>query len=159
MLEAQRILLLAEEALKMLETETDKNRFNVECYAAICSLRSVGHVLDKVDRKNNAVLEESILKWWADLHQHADKEPMFFSFIEQERNQLLKDGIMNFDNENYGGFVLFDQDKNIELLPEIGDEFLFVPMRYGTYAGEDIRDMIGEAITWWKTQFDKMGIN
>ncbi|MCW0234263.1 MAG: hypothetical protein OJJ21_11750, partial [Ferrovibrio sp.] len=57
-------------------------------YIAILSLlRSVGHVLDKVDRKSSPALDAAISATWPVLK----KESVFINYIEEPRNLLLKE--------------------------------------------------------------------
>ena len=79
----------AENALRMLEECENEDDFRVLWIACITILRSVGHVLGKVDHENKC-LAASIDSWWKNLKANKD-EIIFHEFIETERNFSIKD--------------------------------------------------------------------
>ena len=156
MVESKRILEIAKIALEMLEKETDKQQFLVEYYAAVSALRSVGHVLDKVDKQHLQGEYSTIDEWWSGIKKNREKSPIFHEFIEKERNQLLKEGAVNMDEDGSGKYLLIDN--MVFPMTELSEDMVFVPIENGMYKGEDVRDVIKSAIDWWEEQFHLLGI-
>lgn len=81
--------------------------------AGIALLRTVGHVLDKVDAKRSPHHKMTILQAWSNWKEDKDTNWIFWTFIEQERNNLLKlykfgveadaDGLLHLDSGADGG--------------------------------------------------------
>ena len=145
----------AENALRMLEECENEDDFRVLWIACMTILRSVGHVLGKVDHENKC-LAASIDSWWKNLKANKD-EIIFHEFIEKERNFSIKEYTFNYGE--YSGCNLAIKDENRKTTffsdAEILEE-LYIPMVNGPYEGEDCRDVIREAIDWWKQQLQKI---
>ena len=63
--------------------------------AALALVRAVGHVLDKMDANENGPrpgLEVAYAKWKANRDEHR----IFWEFIEEERNNILKEYTFGF---------------------------------------------------------------
>jgi hypothetical protein len=56
--------------------------------SAVVLLRTTGHVLDKVDATKSPILQSIISDFWRQLK--ASKEPIFWEFIDAERNNIVK---------------------------------------------------------------------
>lgn len=147
-LSAWDVLRDCEHAFEMLETEESFDRFRVVWVAAIALVRAVGHVLHKVDggkdQKLKKIIEDTYKSWKADKESHA----IFWDFIEFERNTVLKQYEFGFFFDPIG-IIVPAEDKIFEL-----DDGLFCPIGEGRYEGEDCRDVLEEAIKWWKTQLE-----
>jgi hypothetical protein len=59
---------------------------------AIALLRSVGHVLDKVDAAASPAARAEGDRWWSAIKSSKPEPDIFWSFIEVERNLILKEG-------------------------------------------------------------------
>ena len=117
-------------------------------------LRSVGHVLDKCD----APL--STAKWWThSVEKNKAEHPIFWEFILEDRNLILKEGQIRAGQSAHVGIV------GVEARALTGRDNLTSPpsapqptasftyqMNEGVFAGRDPRELIADAIEWWKTQ-------
>jgi hypothetical protein len=65
-----------------------------------------------------------------------------------ERNQVLKQYEIGF----FSGPVTLVAGTEAATI----DDNLFCPIAYGPYEGEDCRDVLQEAITWWKAQLSSI---
>ena len=152
MIRARAVLTDAKLALDMLEDERDPDKFRVLWVASMSLLRAVGHVLHKVDAESNSRLSDAVASafssWKNNRHAHA----IFWDFIEEERNNVLKQYELGF----FGDPVDLNVDGQIYTL----GENLFCPMVDGPFAGEDCRDVFQAAIAWWDDQLadiEKLG--
>ncbi|TAL27605.1 MAG: hypothetical protein EPN97_17215 [Alphaproteobacteria bacterium] len=149
-------------ALQMLEDETDLQKWRIVWAAAVALIRAVGHVLDKVDGSDKDIKEisKTLFKEW---NSDAPEHLIFRDFIDQERNNLLKEYRSNvhpFESVK----VLF----TTTLVPVSGgepvqeatvcglDENIYRPMLDGTWEGDDARDVLMHAINWWGDQLNKV---
>jgi hypothetical protein len=145
-------------ALQLLEDETDLRRWRLHWVAAVTLLRAVGHVLEKVDGTAQAVKSASraaFTRWKSDAPEHE----IFREFIERERNTILKEYEFNLhpgeevevaipvrlqrvsDGAIVEAATIFPLDNNI-----------YRPLMDGFREGDDARDVLSDAITWWDEQ-------
>ncbi|MDI1228582.1 MAG: hypothetical protein PSY14_12950 [bacterium] len=147
-LKARSVLADCEHAWAMLETEVRPETFRLLWVAGITLARAVGHVLEKVDGVQTVAAKSAIdaayVSWKNDRRGNA----IFWEFIEQERNQVLKQYEMGFFT---GPISLLAAN---ELFA--ADNFLFCPVTDGAFAGEDCRDVLKQAIEWWQLQLAKI---
>ena len=148
MLKAREVLRDCRHALNLLQVEEDPDTFRVLWVSATALCRAVGHVLHKVDGKRNRKLGSTVAdayrSWQADRSRHA----VFWEFIENERNQVLKQYELGF----LPGTVAVAVDGEVF---QLGDT-LFSPMSAGPYAWEDCRDVLAEAVEWWQVQLNQV---
>lgn len=145
---------------QMLEKEKDLQRWRVHWAAAVALVRTVGHVLDKVDGRTPAIKIAAAdrYKIWK---SGAPKHEIFREFIEKERNNLLKEYQINIHPVEEVSVVVrtrFQRVADGELLDtaavfELGEN-IYRAMLDGPWAGEDARDVLQEAIKWWETELD-----
>jgi hypothetical protein len=109
---------------------------------ALC--RAVGHVLDKVDRHSSAALSEAIDAAWKRWSEDQQIHRIFWDFVEDGRNCVLKQYEFRFFS---GPTTALVGGQSFTL-----DDLLFCPTTDGYAAGEDCRDVLGEAISWWEAQ-------
>lgn len=146
MLLAEEVLKQCEFALGCLESEDDDRKFRLFWFAAVTGLRSIGHVLAKVDGAENehvaAAVAAAFARWKGDRAAHN----IFWEFIEDERNALLKEARPSVHPVTY----------RLEALGETHEVAfeVFAPMISGPYFGEDCRDVLAEAIAWWQEQIE-----
>jgi len=149
-MKAKQVLEDCRRAHSLLELETDPQIFRILFVSAVTLCRAVGHVLDKVDSREHPELEVPVKNWWNNLNSDKTKNTIFHNFIEQQRNNIVKEYVFSHD----------DQDQPIIVLPEMEaftlDELLFCPITDGEFAGEDCRDILNEAIKWWDEQLTKL---
>ena len=144
------VLKDCELALEMLQKENSFDQFRIIWVAAIAQIRAVGHVLHKVDGERDpklkVIIEEIFIEWKNNKVNNA----IFWDFIENERNSVLKQYEFGF---LFGplGVIAPTEEEVMEL-----DEGLFCPILDGRYEGEDCRDILDEAIKWWKIQLNRI---
>jgi len=134
-----------EHCLKWLEDESDEFRFRMVLIASVALVRTVGHVLRNVDGRHDPVLMEMITKRFDEWKRDKAKARIFWEFIDIERNSILKEYDLRFD------FSPMVTTAEADHAWRIGSN-LYCPVAEGTYAGEDVRDVLREAVTWWRAQ-------
>lgn len=96
----------------------------------VVMFRTVGHVLDKVDSNISSVHSAVIRHRWSEWKQNKRDSWIFWEFIEEERNNILK----SFD---FG-----------------------VSVSSGAYFHDELglsgRELIGEAAYWWRHQLEEI---
>jgi hypothetical protein len=145
---ARDVLTDCEMALEMLQVEETFDKFRVIWVAAIAQVRAVGHVLHKVDSERDPKLKGIIEEVFNDWKKNKEENAIFWEFIENERNSVLKQYEFGFLFGPIGVITPAEQEI-VEL-----DEGLFCPILEGRYKDEDCRDILADAITWWKNQLD-----
>ena len=122
-------------------------------------LRAVGHVLRKVDGeipRQCATINAAYRRWTDVQSEHT----VFRHFIEEERNNILKEYRLNvLDSGEVGvAFVAGDTDAGCvtDETPFVLDENLFRPVTGSFGAGEDARDVYREAVEWWDTELSRL---
>lgn len=143
---AKKVLDDLKKSYELLETEENAQNFRILWVASASLARAIGHVLDKVDKKVSPELAHVISSLYQTWKSNPGDNKIFFEFINNERNLVLKEYEFGF----LSGPI------NITIPPE-GEEFkldenLFCPMSSGHYEGEDCRDVLKMAIAWWEQQ-------
>ena len=116
--------------------------------AGVALARAVGHVLQKVDCEHDGTTKYAVASAYAAWKADKQANAIFWDFIEQERNQVLKEYELGFLAEP------IDVVAGAEL--HTLDEHLFCPIADGVFAGEDCRDILEQAITWWERQLSRI---
>jgi len=147
MLAAEDVLKDCELALESLEAETDRRKFRLFWLAAVAALRSVGHVLEKIDSKESERMKKAIAQAYTAWKSNKEHHKIFWQFIEEERNTLLKEG------EPAVQPVPYQINVNADFVYEC-DFDIFAPMLKDPYMGEDCRDVLRDAINWWRVEID-----
>jgi hypothetical protein len=143
-LAAEAVLKECEFALYCMEREDDRRKFKLFWMAALAGLRSVGHVLKNVDGPREPQIEKSAASAFARWKADREKHRIFWEFIEDERNALLK--------EARRGVLAIPYSIMVEKESHNVDFELYAPMIDGPYGGEDCRDVLKLAINWWKQE-------
>jgi hypothetical protein len=126
-------------------------------------LRSVGHVLDKTDgSKGEPELRRAIDAHWSKLNQGKNSQDyeIFWEFIEEERNLILKEGDVRTDYitmiPGFGAHA--SAHCGGETPPGLPEKPAKARQQYylteGPYHGRDPRLVIREAIEWWENYLD-----
>jgi hypothetical protein len=111
--------------------------------SAVALLRAVGHVLKNVDAKASAEARNAIDAELRALKEHKAEYPIFWQFIEGERNNILKE--YRF---------AAGQDVTVSLG---GDPTTYAyPMKQGCFVGRDQREVIDEAIMFWEAHLKRV---
>lgn len=140
---ARKVLRDLQLALELLETEESAERFRVHWVAAVALCRAVGHVLQKIDSRTSPQLKAVISQTYASWKSEPEAHQIFFEFIEDERNAVLKEYEFGFLSGPVEVVVL-----PIGVSSTLKDN-LFCPLCSGRFAGEDCRDVLELAINWW----------
>lgn len=142
----------------LLEDETDSQRWRIHWAAAVALIRAVGHVLDKVDGQDpdfKSAASQAYKRWKGDTPEHE----IFREFIERERNNLLKEyrsdvhprAEISLALEFLAQPVAGGDPVRMCHVGEI-DENIYRPMLEGPWEGDDARDVLEMAISWWATE-------
>ncbi len=117
-------------------------------------LRAVGHVLDNVDGQRDPKLRRAINAWWIDLKSKRPEPLIFWSFIDEERNSIVK------EYKTRAGQGVTVQLSGIEINLRTGEQSSDEPkpaiyhyvINGGPFAGREQREVLAEAIAWWEAQ-------
>jgi hypothetical protein len=134
----------------LLEVEESTERFRVIWVASVALSRAVGHVLQKVDSNTSPQLKTVILQMYESWKADPETHRVFFEFIEDERNSVLKEYEFGFMSGPVDLVVLPDGPS-----ATLADN-LFCPLSSGRFAGEDCRDVLELAINWWQMQLGQI---
>jgi hypothetical protein len=142
----------------MLEAEQDLARWRVHWAGALALVRSVGHVLHKVDGADPAVgqlITVAYQRW----KSQKVKNAVFWDFIEAERNNILKEYRFNLHPLEYVDVAVMMTVRHPETgelceIPEVVPigENIYRPIIEGYGESNDARDVYREALDWWKTE-------
>lgn len=139
-----------------LEDESRHVEWRLYWILAVVLLRSVGHVLDKVDGSNDLCLKKeanALFKSW----QTGDEHAIFRDFIDCERNSILKEYESNMSEGPIPVLLNLENKAGGDMIQQfLIEENIYRPMTSGIYEGEDGRTLIDEAIFWWESQLDKL---
>ncbi|MHB1331683.1 MAG: hypothetical protein ACYCY1_03740 [Sulfuriferula sp.] len=125
--------------------------WRIRWVTAVALLRAVGHVLQKVDASTNPLLKSVIDEAWDRLSKTKPEPAIFWQFIEDERNSILKEyhlsaGLSITVRPGTGHLNLTTGEQWGEPgLPTLYD----YQMKSGPYAGIDQREVLQQAIRWW----------
>ena len=145
---ARSVLADCKHALNLLQDEPQPDTFRVLWVAGVALARAVGHVLQKVDGEQNDHVKRAVASAFAAWKADKTGNAIFWEFIEEERNQVLKQYEVGF----FAGPVDVLAGGEVHNL----DENLFCPITDGTFAGEDCRDILEQAIEWWERQLSEI---
>jgi hypothetical protein len=76
--------------LQNSDLDDDHPEWRISWIAGIALLRAIGHVLDKVDSIKSAKHKKAIARLWSSWKSDKSTNWIFWDFIEQERNNILK---------------------------------------------------------------------
>jgi len=103
---------------------------------SVVLLRTVGHVLNKVDALSDPKLKTITDNEWSNL-QHSKPEPkIFWEFINKERNNILKEYEIN---AGQGVTINLGTKQTI----------YHYKINSGYYQGREQKEVLNEAIDWW----------
>lgn len=108
----------------------------------IVLLRTVGHVLEKVDASNSPKLGTAIAGAWVKLVQSKPEPRIYWEFIHTERNNILKEYQIRAGH-----------DITVFVGANRPPDFRYV-INAGPYKGRLQAEVIAEAIAWWEQYLD-----
>jgi hypothetical protein len=109
--------------------EEELSEWRLYWVAGVALLRTIGHVLAKVDAKSSAQHAQAIDRLWKRLQSERKSAWIFWEFIEKERNNLLKTYSFGaqFVHTEEESFIQFDN-------------------------GDDAFQLFRQAVYWWRHQ-------
>jgi len=143
---ARRVLADARYALIQLDQAQPGQDLRVKWVGAVALLRAIGHVLHKVDATENEAMAEAVVDAWKRWNREPRKNSIFWTFIDAERNNILKEYAVGYSE---GPVLVIVDEEEFEL-----DEGLFAPLVDGPNEGQDIRDVYFNALSWWERELD-----
>lgn len=137
----------------MLEDEEGEQRWRILWVAAMALVRSVGHVLRNVDREDlqaRPLIDAAWDRWKAE----RSANEVFWEFIENERNNILKEYQFSvLDSATVGLLVVEGSEESGQALTyETLPDNLLRPVEQGYGTGEDARDVYRDALRWWDAE-------
>ena len=145
-------------ALEELRADPTGLVWRVRWAAAVSLLRSVGHVLEKVDAARDPAMADAVRAKYAALKVTRPEPAIFWEFIERERNNLLKE-YRTAAKQN-----VTVRPGTIHLNLRTGEQYSTpgLPALYehvmsdGPFEGEDPRNLVEQAIAWWSSYLDEV---
>lgn len=135
-LRARAVLEDCRGALEDLNDRVQGNEWRRRWVAMLALLRAVGHVLQSIDAKRDPKFAEAINREWNCLLSSKPEPKIFWEFILQERNNIIK------RYEIHAG-----QGVTIDLTA--GTAVHNYPITAGPFSGKDQRVVVRMAIDWW----------
>jgi len=117
----------------------------------VALLRAVGHALRNVDSRSSPGMARAIEAAWSKLARTKPNPKIFWQFIEEERNNILKEYRLT------AGLAITLRPGTAHCNIRTGEQWgepglptLYdYAMRSGPYEGFDQRRVLSEAIDWW----------
>lgn len=124
--------------------------------SCVVLLRTVGYVLDKVDADRSPKHRSVIDSWWRGLKGTKPDPAIFWGFIDEERNLIIKEYRTRAgQGVTVPGAVMEIDAKTMEQKIEPRRPVVYhYTMNSGPFSGRDQRELIAEAIAWWERQLD-----
>jgi hypothetical protein len=147
---ALRVLDLCDHALFQLERNPEESHWLFYWFGTLAALRAVGHAVeaDGHDPDCPPELKKAIEEHWNELNKikREDGRPrhIFWDFIYRDRNLALKE-------------FSFNAAQNIEKTSS-GRRLIYVIIE-GPFAGKDPREVVREAIDWWREYVREIAIS
>jgi hypothetical protein len=115
------------------EVDEGRTEWKVFWVAGVATLRIIGHVLAKVDGSISAIHKAEITRLWDEWKADRSEHAIFWDFIEEERNSILK--TYEF------GAQLVETGGGADILFSDGDS------AFGKFA---------DALYWWRAQLEEL---
>lgn len=138
-------------AVSKLQDGISGRDWRIAWVTAVTLLRTIGHVLKKVDAKSNPKMGLVIETSWAQLVNSKPEPKIFWDFIEDERNNILKEYRLSAGQGvtvRPGMLTINLQTGELNSEPGLPTLYHYV-MNSGPYTGQDQREVLAEALSWW----------
>jgi len=125
---------------------------------SVVLLRAIGHVLDKVDGARSPAHRAEIDRWWSNLKSSRPLPTIFWEFIDEERNSILKQYRTNAGQGvtvQLSGSEVSTRGAPPKVDPPKPAIYHYV-LNGGPYQGWDHRDVLRNALTWWEQQLEQI---
>lgn len=153
---ARLVLSDAELVRERLEDERDEREWRLDWALNVVLLRTIGDVLHKVDGAADSLVKQASRELYSRWNE-GDENAIFRHFIKQERDSIVHEYRTAMSEDPIAIVnVAAALSKNPVALTDILDENLFRPMDHGIFAGQDGRDLIDDALEWWRVQLDEV---
>ena len=157
MLRAREVLADCELALADFEAAGPTPYWRTRWTGLVALLRSVGHVLHKVDASRSGDLKKVIATEWGTLNRSKPEPRILWDFIEDERNNILKayefGARMNTTVRPGAAHFTFSGDGSEGPSgPTTYESFI----RFGTFAERDALEVCRDAIAFWRVFLNKV---
>jgi len=164
--QARMVLADCEESLLELINST-QGTMRRRWVATVGLLRAVGHVLKNVDGKKSVPLLDVIKEKFSELKGTEPDPVIFWGFIENERNNVLKEYLFavrgNHTIEIPGYDPLRPPSPVLPPGRSIGvgadppdPRFRISPLEHGPFAGQDPVQVVRQAIQFWRAYLDEI---
>jgi len=141
----------AEFTLDLLEEcEGDKRHFRILFVACMTLLKTVGQVLvsKNVDPQIKKISED----FFREQKNNKNEHKIYFEFIDRERGLIVHEYNTNLEENDIE--IVYKNGVNYSTF-NFGD--LYRPLvNDNIFNGQDVRDLIKEAIEWWKVQLNSI---
>lgn len=126
---------------------------------AVVLLRVVGHALDKADGKQSEHYRNAIERWWIALKASKPIPAIFWEFIDDERNQILKEFKINAGQgvtiQLHGQTMQLNSQASARSPEPTRVEAIYhYPITGGPFAGADQGHVLDLALAWWQAELD-----
>ena len=168
---ARLVLADTKVALSLHQQAKSGPAFRASWFAIVGLLRSVGHVLSKVDSENDARISEASAICWKEINLTKPEPAIFWGFIDSERNRFLKNyehGITRVqiirteDPNTVWALDLANAGKATQLVSVFGvptstpDRSVISILSGGPFAGQPEAQVAAQAIAWWDAYLTKV---
>ena len=136
------------------EEADDEAEFRVQWFCSVVMLRAVGHVLKYYDARDDAKLEGYLGELLAEWKSDERSTRIFFEFLWTERNSAVKEYEFTDYTGNNAVPLVVESDDAVSTFDL--DVALYRPFEDGRFGGEDARDLLTEARTWWDEQLARV---
>lgn len=134
----------------------EPQRWRVHWASTVMLLRAVGHVLDNTDKPLSDKHRSAIDRAWNAWKANRDENEIFFRFIQEERNNVVKEYKFGAAPEP----ILIVTESGDQIVTNDGDALVTEQEHFRLtldgYAGRDGGEVISEAIAWWEAELSKI---
>jgi len=133
-------------SLSLMEKASNDEELRVYWVSTICLLRMIGHVLHKVDSKLSITHKAVIDKWWSEINQNKPEPTIFWTFINESRNLVLKEYELNFITYKCE-WIDTDSEGKIDVI----DDTIHI-----TPDGHELFEQLSDALLWWQAELSSI---
>lgn len=144
-IEARKVLEECYASLEEIRDGVQGEEWKRRWLTTLTLLRSVGHVLDKVDGTRTPGLRKAIDDKWNAIKSTKPDPLIYWEFIEKERNQILK------TSKSSGG-----QGVTVVIGGPVTHHYT---INSGPFKGREQRDVLKESIKFWVAYLDEVDKN
>ena len=151
---ARLVLQDCRQALREFTSGIDGASWRINYMANVALLRAVYHVLESRDVPSNSKLQQAFEAWKAELLRTKPSPEIYWRFIVDERNQLLKEYTATPVKNSLVPEITFDLSTgNTKNLGRVRQQYVVAE---GHFAGQEQRHLIKQAIVWWEHELEQL---